>query len=204
MKAPEKELRFTRARQAVVFWVGGVVLTLVAAGFGILTWWQLNDPPGWWTGLIPLLMAVGAFFMAWRLTRHAYVLLSPVGVELFPFWKPVDHFQLLPWGTIQEAEFSEDGRWLTLTLAGYEDAKVILTLDPIPLKARPLLVRAVLGVMEKRQESAAMAAEGVSTEIPGQSATGATAQDPDGRSASIPPARPRPVPEGPFVTDPNP
>ncbi|MDB5733360.1 MAG: hypothetical protein JWQ03_3255 [Variovorax sp.] len=212
MKAPEKELRFTRARQAVVFWVGGVVLSLVAAGLGILTWWQLKNPPAWWIGLIPLVLAAGSFVMAWRLTRHAYVLLSPVGVELFPFWKPVDHFQLLPWGTIQEADFSEDGRWLTLTLAGYEDAKVILTLDPIPLKAKPLLVRAIRGVMEKRLESASAAV--VSSEIPDPTAiVAAAAQNPDGPGAliqsvrpiqSIPPARPRPVPEGPFVTDPDP
>jgi Tol biopolymer transport system component len=54
---------------------------------------------------------------------------------------------------------SPDGRWLTLTLAGYEDAKVILTLDPIPARARPLLLRAVLGVMEKRQPAAKTATE---------------------------------------------
>ena len=84
------------------------------------------------------------------MTRHAYLLLSPVGVEIFPFWKPVDNFQLLPWGTIAAGEFSPDDRWLTLTLAGYDDVKVILTLDPIPPKARPLLKKAILGVMEKR------------------------------------------------------
>lgn len=150
MNAPEKELRFTRARQAVVFWVGGVILTLTAAGLGILAWWQLKHPPPWWLALVPLALAGGAFALAWRLTRHAYLLLSPVGVEIFPFWKPVDHFQLLPWGTIAAAEFSGDGRWLSLTLAGYEDAKVILTLDPIPAPARVLLHKAVSGVMEKR------------------------------------------------------
>jgi hypothetical protein len=159
MTAPEKELRFTRARQAVVFWIGGLVLTLLATGVGILSWWQLQHPPPWWLALVPGAMAVGAFFLAWRMTRHAYLLLSPVGVEIFPFWKPVDNFQLLPWGSIAAAEASPDGRWLTLTLAGYEDAKVILTLDPIPARARPLLLRAVLGVMEKRQPAAKTATE---------------------------------------------
>ena len=150
MKSPEKELRFTRARQAQGFWVLGVILLLTAAGLGILAWWQLTHPPPWWLCLVPLALAAAAFLMAWRLTRHAYLLLSPIGVEIFPFWKPVEHFQLLPWGEIAGAEFSPDGRWLTLTLAGYEDAKIILTLDPIPLAAHPLLVKAVTGVMEKR------------------------------------------------------
>ena len=150
MKSPEKELRFTRSHQAVLFWTLGLVLVLVGAGLGILSWWQLRNPPPWWLALVPLVLAGGSFALAWRLTRHAYLLLSPVGVEIFPFWKPVDHFQLLPWGTIAEAGFSPDDRWLTLTLAGYEDVKVILTLDPIKPAARPLLKTAVLGVMEKR------------------------------------------------------
>ena len=150
MKSPEKELRFTRSRQAVLFWVLGVGLTLTAAGIGVLSWWQLRHPPPWWLGLLPLAFAGAAFALAWRLTRHAYLLLSPVGVEIFPFWKPVDHFQLLPWSTIADVEFSPDHRWLTLTLAGYEDVKVILTLDPIKSAALPLLKKALLGVMEKR------------------------------------------------------
>ena len=150
MKSPEKELRFTRSHQAVHFCALGLVLLLCAGGLAVLSWWQLKHPPSWWWSVLPLLAACGAFALAWRLTRHAYLLLSPVGVEIFPFWKPVDHFQLLPWSTIAEAEFSGDGRWLTLTLGGYEDVKVILTLDPIKPAARPLLKKAILGVMEKR------------------------------------------------------
>ena len=155
MKSPEKELRFTRSRQAILFWALGLILVLTAVGTGILSWWQLRNPPPWWLALLPLALAAAAFALAWRLTRHAYLLLSPVGVEIFPFWKPVDHFQLLPWGTISAAEFSPGDRWLTLTLAGYEDAKVILTLDPIKPAALPLLKKAVLGVMEKRAPSQA-------------------------------------------------
>jgi hypothetical protein len=162
MKSPEKELRFTRARQAVLFWVLGVVLVLMAAGVAILSWWQLKSPPPWWLALFPLAGGLGAFWLAVRLTRHAYLLLSPVGVEIFPFWKPTEHFQLIPWGEIAAADFSPDDRWLTLTLAGYEDVKVILTLEPIPLPARMLLIKAVTGVMEKRGGSTE--AESVSLE----------------------------------------
>ena len=150
MKAPENELRFTRSHQAILFWTLGLVFMLTTVGVGVLSWWQLRHPPPWWLALLPLALSAGAFALAWRLTRHAYLLLSPIGVEIFPFWKPVDHFQLIPWGTIGAAEFSPNDRWLTLTLSGYEDVKVILTLDPVKPAARPLLKKAVLGVMEKR------------------------------------------------------
>ena len=151
MKSPEKELRFTRSQQAILFWAMGVGLTLTAAGLMVLTWWQLRHPPPWWLALVPLGLAAASFTLAWRLTRHAYLLLSPVGVEIFPFWRPIDNFQLLPWSTLSAADFSPDGRWLTLTLADYEDAKIILTLDPIKPTARPLLKKALLGVLENRQ-----------------------------------------------------
>ena len=158
MKTVGQELRFTRSRQAVGFWLGGLMLWLVAAGLAILSWWQLDGPPPWWLALVPFFLGVGALALAGRLTRHAYLLLSPVGVEIFPFWKPVDNFQLLPWGTIAAADFSLDGRWLHLTLGGYEDVKVILTLDPLPRPARQLLRQAVEGVMAQRAPGAGAAA----------------------------------------------
>ncbi len=150
MPAPFQELRFTRSRQALGFWLGGLFLLLLAAALAILSWWQLDAPPPEWLAFLPLTLGAAALTLAVRLTRHAYLLLSPVGVEIFPFWKPIDHFQLLPWSTIAAADFSPDGRWLSFTLANYEDAKVILTLDPIPWPARTLLRTAVEGVMEKR------------------------------------------------------
>ncbi|RYD37422.1 MAG: hypothetical protein EOP86_03545 [Verrucomicrobiaceae bacterium] len=85
MKAPEKELRFTRSRQSVPFWLLGMVLALAALGLGIMWRENLSLWPPWWLALLPLTGAIGAFWLALRLTRHAYLLLSPVGVEIFPF-----------------------------------------------------------------------------------------------------------------------
>lgn len=158
LKAPEKELRFTRSRQAVPFWLLGLLLAFASLGLWVMWWQNLSLLPPWWLALIPLAGAAGAIWMALRLTRHAYLLLSPVGVEIFPFFKPTENYQLVTWGSIAAAEVSADDRWLTLTLAGYEDVKIILTLDPVDPRARQLLVRAVTGVMERREEMTARAA----------------------------------------------
>lgn len=135
------------------FWTLGLVLVLAAVGIGILSWWQLRQPPPWWAALIPAGGAALALGSAWRMTRHAYLLLSPVGVEIFPLWNPVRNFQLVPWSDIAGAEFTADGKWLILTLAGYEDSKIFLTLEPIRPEPRELLKKAVLGVLEKRDAS---------------------------------------------------
>ena len=64
--------------------------------------------------------------------------------------------QLFSWSEIRDAGVSDDGRLLTLTLAGYEDAKVFVSLDPVKPAARPLLRKAIEGVMEKRSPDGEM------------------------------------------------
>ncbi|RYD37423.1 MAG: hypothetical protein EOP86_03550 [Verrucomicrobiaceae bacterium] len=56
----------------------------------------------------------------------------------------------MTWGSIAEAEVSSDQRWLILTLAGYQDVKIILTLEPVDPRSRQLLIRAVTGVLDRR------------------------------------------------------
>ncbi len=155
MDKPFKELRFTRSRQAVTFVIAGVVF-LCLAGVLLALWsWRVNNPLSLWWALLPLTAAWGCLRLAARLTRHAYLLLSPLGIEIFPFFRPAQNMQLFSWGEIQHASVSDDGRLLTLTLAGYEDAKVIISLDPVKESARPLLRKAVDGVMKQRMESEA-------------------------------------------------
>ncbi len=151
---PFKELRFTRSRQAVTFVIVAVLFLCLAAGLGILLWWRWHS---WLTLLwllLPLLAAWGCLRVALHLTRHAYLLLSPIGIEIFPFFRPAQQMQLFSWGEVGHAEVSEDDRLLVLTLAGYQDSKVIISLDPVPLRARPLLRRAVEGLMERRARAA--------------------------------------------------
>ena len=156
LKGKGKELRFTRARQAVTFFVIGFALLFAAAWLGVLRWHQITWKPPLLLALAPLPFAIGALWLAWRMTRHAFLILSPIGVEIFPFFMPVKRFQLVTWGEIQHAEVLHDNRLLVLTLAGCQDAKIFIGLDPIPLRTRPLLVRAIEGIAEKRAEAAAM------------------------------------------------
>ena len=157
MAAPFKELRFTRSGQAVTFLVLGLVCLAAAVGIGYVWWQRIEHRPAWWLGVVPLLLAGWSFRTAWRLTRHAYLLLTPLGVEIFPFFRPDREMQLVTWGEIERAEVDEGMRRLTLVLAGLEDARIIVTLEPVASRSRPLLAAAVRGVMAKREEAASAA-----------------------------------------------
>lgn len=154
---PFQELRFTRSRQALTFVIAGVICISLTAGLVLLWWWRVNDPPSIWWAMLPMTAAWACFRLAAHLARHAYLLLSPIGIEIFPFFRPAQNMQLISWGEIQHAEVSPDARLLTLTLAGCQDAKVIISLDPMPPAARRLLAKAIAGVMEKRSGSGSMA-----------------------------------------------
>lgn len=150
MADPAKELRFTRSRQAAHFALSGLGLVAAGAGLIILRWWQLDHPPSLWPAVASLAGGVACLVFAGRLARHAFLLLSPVGVEIFPFFLPTRNFQLVPWGTVADASVDPDMKWLTIRLAGYEDAGIVISLAPIARRVRPLLVRAIEGVMERR------------------------------------------------------
>ena len=171
MSPPFKELRFTRSRQAVTFAITGVLFLCLSAALLALWFWRVNSPLSIWWALLPMLGAWASFRVAVHLTRHAFLLLSPLGIEIFPFFRPAQNMQLFSWGEIAAAEVSDDDRLLILTLAGYTDAKVIISLDPVALHSRPLLRKAITGVMEKR------AAQSDESELGEESATLDSPQD---------------------------
>jgi len=142
--APHHELRFTRAHQAVHFAVLAVVGLALFLGLCLLAWrpWGAAGGPllrPWWLVLLPLPVVGAALWaMVWCAT-HAYILLSPAGVEVFPLLFPGRGFRLVPWGTI--AGFRTDGRNVVLDLTG--GGGVVLSLAPVRPSARPLLVTAL-------------------------------------------------------------
>ena len=149
---PEKELRFTRSGQAVGFGVLGAVLsgaavTLVATGI----YRDVNPelPHPLWA--VPcLVVALGCFWLTRHLAKHAYVILTPLGLEIFPFFFPTKNLRLVIWQEIIAAEISDDEKWLTLHFNEEKSSGLHLSLKPMDRKFRSLLAKAVLGRVSPR------------------------------------------------------
>ncbi len=151
---PEKELRFTRAHQAVLFWGLATLFACLSAALFLAASDHLNaletrerlvNSPFW--GFLPIFPALFFAWVAIHLTRHAFLILTPLGIEIFPFWKPKQNLQVLYWAEIRHAELDEGADVLVIHLAGEGDSRVIISLDPIKLERRLLLKRAIEGRM---------------------------------------------------------
>jgi hypothetical protein len=142
---PAKELRFTRAGQAAGFWIAAAVCLMAGLVFFLLTPHRAENPqlphPAW--GFVPLAFAAGLIRLAWHCTRHAYLLLSPIGVEVFPLFRPAATMQVIPWPQIDSAEI--DQRRLTLHFDPEKTSGIHLSLSPIAKDRRELLAKAIRG-----------------------------------------------------------
>jgi len=144
---PEKELRFTRAGQAVPFWIAAAVLAAVAVTLVASSLYRHINPavPHALWALIPTALAWGAVRLAIRMTKHAYIIFTPLGVEIFPFFRPEQSMRMVLWQEIHGAEV--DARLTRLTL--HHDAEktsgIHLSLAPILRNRRVLLAKAISG-----------------------------------------------------------
>jgi hypothetical protein len=140
---PHKELRFTRANQALPFWLLGAVSAAAAVTLFTVGLHRDENPdlphPGW--ASLPALACWGSLRLAIHCTRHAYLILSPLGVEIFPFFRPIRGMQVIRWTEIQQLDAGP--HHLTLHFDPDRTAGVHLTLRPIPKTRRPLLVEAL-------------------------------------------------------------
>jgi hypothetical protein len=147
VQSPEKELRFTRARQAAQFGIAAAVFTGAAVILAICGSYRDIDPslphPLW--ALAPLALALVFARWAGRLAKHAYLILTPLGIEVFPFFRPADGMRLIAWGEIAAAEVDERLSRLTLHHDVGKTSGVHLSLAPIPAGKRGLLAKAVAG-----------------------------------------------------------
>lgn len=148
-----KELRFTRAGQAVGFWIVAAVLVMTALVFVLVSPYRAEHAelphPAW--GLIPLGFAAFAIRLAIRCTRHAYLILSPIGVEIFPLFRPESGMQLVAWAQIDSMEI--DDRRLTLHYNPEKTAGLHLSLQPITRNGRKLLTAAIQGRTTRHRQS---------------------------------------------------
>ncbi len=141
---PHKELRFTRANQAQNF----IILAAVGLAFTLLltiTWLMGHPDFSWWMPLIPLTLSILIARLATRCARHAYIILTPLGIEIFPLVKPEKNLNLIYWTQLEDAEFDPHLSTLKLHYNAEKTAGAILSLKPIPPKKRPLLQKAIKG-----------------------------------------------------------
>ncbi|MBT8038567.1 MAG: hypothetical protein KJO21_13615 [Verrucomicrobiae bacterium] len=151
---PEKELRFTRAAQAPIFFAAAVLLFAASMAVFILSTqdWGMAGPmlDGWlWLCLPGGLLCYAMLRLGLRCTRHAYIILNPLGIEIFPFFKARQNLQVIYWSQVAEAEVKAGS--LVIHFSEEKTSGVMATLKPIPRRRRPLLESAVEGVMKKRR-----------------------------------------------------
>ncbi len=147
IQSPDKELRFTRSGQAVVFWLAAAVFGTVAVIMLATSYYREINPelphPAW--SLVPLAGAVISARLAWRLTRHAYLILTPLGIEIFPFFRPETGMTLVSWQEVDAAEVNAKRSRLTLHHDEAKTSGIHLSLRPIRADRRDLLIKALAG-----------------------------------------------------------
>lgn len=146
VQAPEKELRFTRSGQAVGFWLAAAVLAGAAVTLLATAVYRDVNPavphPLW--ALLPAALAAVSARLAWWLTRHAYVILTPLGMEIFPFFRPAAGMRLIVWQEIHSAETDAAMARLTLHHDAAKTSGIHLSLRPLRADRRHLLARVVI------------------------------------------------------------
>lgn len=155
VQSPEKELRFTRSGQAVVFWIVAAMLSGTAVTLGLTSLYRDINPdvphPAWM--LLPLVAAIFLLRLAVRMTRHAYLILTPMGVEIFPLWRPEQGMRLVLWQEIDAVEFDDRTTRMTLHFDAAKTSGVYVSLRPIRAGLRPTLAKAVKGRLGGEAES---------------------------------------------------
>ena len=154
---PEKELRFTRSRQGLTF-VTTSILCFCSAGFiwfrvyfNYLESSQINEL------MIPIVvstflivLAILFFFVAVHCTRHAILILTPLGLELFPFWFPVKNFRMIYWSEMDNVFVSEDMKLMHIDFNS--GSKILVSMSPIATHLRSYLKVAVEGRMKEKNQ----------------------------------------------------
>ena len=151
----EKELRFTRSAQAPLFYIIAAVAVATTIGIIILSTqkWGMSPPPlqKWWWLIIPDLMIGFWFFrIGLRCSQHAYLILTPLGVEIFPFFRAQKNLQVIYWTQIVEAEVTKSK--LIMHFSDQRNSGVIVSLRPVLHRQRELLKKAIDGRMQQSQQ----------------------------------------------------
>lgn len=145
---PEKEIRFTRTSQARSFAILAAFLIAIAVTLFATAFFGVGSPVHPVAPLPFLLLAGGAFWLSFHCAKHAFLILSPVGIEFFPFIKPSQNFRLWSWSEFHHAEII--GTKLYLHFNEEETGGAVISLTPMVASARKLLDVAIEGRMDER------------------------------------------------------
>lgn len=158
---PEKEIRFTRSGQARTFAILGAFLIAVSVTLFATAYFGTGSPVH---PLLPfpfLLLAGGFFWLSFHCVKHAFIILSPVGIEFFPFIKPTKNFRLWSWSEFHHAEII--GKNLYLHFNEKETGGAIISLSPMVESSLKLLDVAIEGRMDERFKDEAEEFEEIET-----------------------------------------
>ena len=148
---PHKEIRFTRGAQASLFGI----LAAVSGGSSIfLLIFSLNTgttPMACLWALAPASISLIFFRLSLRCIRHAYLIMTPIGIEIFPFFKPQDNLRVIYWSEISQVEIDQSNR-LLIHLSGDPPSGIIASLKPLLSRQRDLLAEAIDGRMSQGTE----------------------------------------------------
>ena len=141
-----KELRFTRARQATHIFLAAAFFAILGMGTFVAMFasWGPTDPDflkWFWLCILPLIPALLLSRLALHCVRHAYLLLTPMGIEIFPLLKPEKNLQVLFWSEIDNCEFK--GSTLLIHRNKEKTSGSIITLKPLHPQQITLLQKAI-------------------------------------------------------------
>lgn len=152
---PEKELRFTRSRQAMGFallsamCIGAACTILTVVIYTAAINRESPVSPMW--SILPFALAIPCGWAALYLASHAYILLTPLGIEIFPLWRPATNLRIVYWAEIGKVTI-DDLRKLLVIDFKEGGGGVVLTLNPIRKPTRELLRLAVEGRAKKHED----------------------------------------------------
>ena len=148
------ELRFTRAWQSIPFFFAALGLACLSFVLLLVSLpiWTHQSVSLWgrpWYALIPLPFAGAAIWTGIHLCKHAYFIFTPLGIELFSFWRPSKNLQLVSWAEVESV--TADDQMLEIALDGEKDSAIFVSLAPLRPEARQLLQHTCEGVMKQKE-----------------------------------------------------
>ncbi len=148
----ERELRFTRNRLGFILIAAGMVLMMTAvllqmAGYDAITPYLLA--PLWGMQASVIIPGIICLYVGWRCLRYATLIVTPLGLEVMPFFKPRQTMSWYVWQQIRSVEL----RGSTLILDIIEEQPVSISLFSMTPESRTLLMHALTQRLSALKES---------------------------------------------------